>query len=489
MSKLNSIETVTIEIAGQVFWIDEKANHNLQSYLGKIDQQLAGDECAADIVKDIEFRIAELLYALESSEQNAITVMQTSQVIEQIGFIEGEEELDTVAVSPSDPPQHEPEQPESENSSTISTIAKSLTSLALLYGAFLLFSFIVYFSQKQFFTSHITIFLSTASVYLIALGLASFAKWAFPKLVKFAINKWFKAMGLVCAASVIAGAIYVNMTQAEFLTERVEASFTLGDRDLILMFNEQEPTDNINDEQLSRSVDIQIKTSAYTSQRSAQQLKLTINYKAYGLDVKHAEANIKTIEYGYEFNDEHNALILDLDWHLQKDALFRAQSVEVIIEVPTNIAFNSSHSFAIAKDQQGKTEQGYSYHPLENKSSVYLTKGNYLHELRLELMTQLTPNELLVLQHKFCTAFYTSALEHCELNINEATTNNSRFDNNFNNDQATIEQIRQKLVAGNDVLSEDLEQLSELVKQINHQNANKEALEQYIDHLLTIKFF
>lgn len=481
MSNLNSIEIVTIEIAGQVFWIDQQANHKLQAYLDKINQQLTGDECAADIVKDIELRIAELLYALESSEQNAITTSQISQVIEQIGFIEGEEELDAVAVSPSEPSQHELEQPEPENASTISTIAKSLIGVAMLYGAFLLFSFIVYFSQKQFFTSHTTIFLSTASVYLIALGLASFAKWAFPKLVKFAINKWFKATGLACAASVIAGAIYVNMTQTEVLTERIEQHYLLNDalngNDLTLKFNQLADTT-----QLSRSVDIQIKTSAHISQTSSQQLKLTINYAAYGLDVKRAEANIKTIEYGYAFDKQNNSLSLDLDWYLQQDALFRAQSVEVIVEVPQGTRVNSAYALAI--DHNGL---GYSYHPLKNKATDYLTKNSYLHEQSPEYMELLSPNEFMVLQDKFCAAFYTSALEHCELNIEQTVTNNNRFDGRFNKDEALIEEVRKGLFDDGEVYFTDLARVNTWHSQINHQTSETAEFIKYINDLLSVK--
>ncbi|UTW60251.1 PspC domain-containing protein [Kordiimonas sp. SCSIO 12603] len=87
-------KVVSIEIAGQVFWIDEEAYDVLRSYLKKIRHQLAGDDCEAEIVKDIELRIAELLYTFSSHDKKAITVEQLESVIEQVGFIDGDEEAE-----------------------------------------------------------------------------------------------------------------------------------------------------------------------------------------------------------------------------------------------------------------------------------------------------------------------------------------------------------------------------------------------------------
>ena len=88
--KVNKV--VSIEIAAQVFWIDEDAYDVLCKYLEKIKKQLSHDECADDIYKDIELRIAELLFAYSSDEKKAVTMSQLEEVIEQVGFIEGESE-------------------------------------------------------------------------------------------------------------------------------------------------------------------------------------------------------------------------------------------------------------------------------------------------------------------------------------------------------------------------------------------------------------
>nr|WP_256489248.1 PspC domain-containing protein [Pleionea sp. CnH1-48] len=71
--------------------MDEEAYKVLQTYLEKIQQQLATEEYADDIYKDIELRIAELLFALSSNEQRAISIEQLNDIIEQVGFIDSEE--------------------------------------------------------------------------------------------------------------------------------------------------------------------------------------------------------------------------------------------------------------------------------------------------------------------------------------------------------------------------------------------------------------
>lgn len=86
-----------IEIASQVFPIDEQAFEVLSSYLAKIRQQLSDDDSASEIINDIELRIAELLYGF-SQNQGAINLLQVEEVIDQVGFIDSEEnETDTDA--------------------------------------------------------------------------------------------------------------------------------------------------------------------------------------------------------------------------------------------------------------------------------------------------------------------------------------------------------------------------------------------------------
>jgi len=81
-------KVVSIEIARQVFWIEESAYGDLKVYLQKIRQQLVDDECASEIYNDIELRIAELLFEGQKNLQKAITVEQINDVTQQVGFID-----------------------------------------------------------------------------------------------------------------------------------------------------------------------------------------------------------------------------------------------------------------------------------------------------------------------------------------------------------------------------------------------------------------
>ncbi|GAB4198306.1 MAG: hypothetical protein Tsb002_33140 [Wenzhouxiangellaceae bacterium] len=84
-------KVVSVEIAGQIFWLDEQAYDRLKIYLNTIRQQLVHDECASEIYQDIELRIAELLYELTPSQNKAILPQQLESVITQVGFIDSED--------------------------------------------------------------------------------------------------------------------------------------------------------------------------------------------------------------------------------------------------------------------------------------------------------------------------------------------------------------------------------------------------------------
>ena len=89
---------VSIELARQMFWIDESAYKVLQSYIQKLQTQLTNDENGEEILKDIELRIAELFYELGGEKNKAITSNQVENVIEQVGWLDTEEsELEPVA--------------------------------------------------------------------------------------------------------------------------------------------------------------------------------------------------------------------------------------------------------------------------------------------------------------------------------------------------------------------------------------------------------
>ncbi len=99
MALLNKLEegikvnkVISIEIAKQVFWIEEQGFTVLQTYLEKIKLQLSDEECGDEIFVDIELRLAELLFELDVGKDRAISLVQLTAIIKQIGFIDSEEE-------------------------------------------------------------------------------------------------------------------------------------------------------------------------------------------------------------------------------------------------------------------------------------------------------------------------------------------------------------------------------------------------------------
>lgn len=84
-------KVVSVEIARQMFWMDEVAFETLQRYLDTLRRQLAAHDCAAEIVEDIELRVAELLYVNSGDGRRAISAARLDEVITQIGYIDEEE--------------------------------------------------------------------------------------------------------------------------------------------------------------------------------------------------------------------------------------------------------------------------------------------------------------------------------------------------------------------------------------------------------------
>ncbi len=85
-------KVVSIEIASQVFWIDENAYAVLMAYLTEIKQQLHHEECAQEIYNDIELRVAELLFNKNSHQQRALNTEHINDVIKQVGYIDSDEQ-------------------------------------------------------------------------------------------------------------------------------------------------------------------------------------------------------------------------------------------------------------------------------------------------------------------------------------------------------------------------------------------------------------
>ena len=81
-------KTLTINLSGVVFNIDEDAYDVLNEYLRKLEIQFS-DEDGKEVMRDIEARLAELFgNALKSGNRNVVTITDVNSVIEQLGTVE-----------------------------------------------------------------------------------------------------------------------------------------------------------------------------------------------------------------------------------------------------------------------------------------------------------------------------------------------------------------------------------------------------------------
>jgi phage shock protein PspC (stress-responsive transcriptional regulator) len=91
-------KVVNINLNGLVFSIDETAYETLKSYIEGLKQHFQGTEGAAEIIADIEARIAELLQAKISDTYMVIQLLDVNEIISLMGDpreIGGEEESST----------------------------------------------------------------------------------------------------------------------------------------------------------------------------------------------------------------------------------------------------------------------------------------------------------------------------------------------------------------------------------------------------------
>ena len=88
-------KTLTVNISGIVFHIDEDAYSVLNDYLQSIKQHFAKTDGRDEIISDIEARIAEMLRESTGNEKQVITIEDIEKIIEVIGMpeeFEGEPE-------------------------------------------------------------------------------------------------------------------------------------------------------------------------------------------------------------------------------------------------------------------------------------------------------------------------------------------------------------------------------------------------------------
>lgn len=77
--------TVSINLGGYAFNIDDDAYAELKRYLKNLELHFAGEESSAEILADIESRMAELLRATLTPYKQVITIADVNQVIRVMG--------------------------------------------------------------------------------------------------------------------------------------------------------------------------------------------------------------------------------------------------------------------------------------------------------------------------------------------------------------------------------------------------------------------
>jgi phage shock protein PspC (stress-responsive transcriptional regulator) len=77
--------TVSINIGGTAFHIDEDAYSALKLYLRNLELSFAKEDSVSEIMADIETRVAELLRARLSDYKQVVTITDVNEVIEILG--------------------------------------------------------------------------------------------------------------------------------------------------------------------------------------------------------------------------------------------------------------------------------------------------------------------------------------------------------------------------------------------------------------------
>ena len=89
-------KTLTVNLGGTVYHIDEDAYVLLDNYLNNLKYHFRSEADADEIVKDMENRIAELFSEYISRGQQVVTIENVEEVIARMGKpeeINAEEEL------------------------------------------------------------------------------------------------------------------------------------------------------------------------------------------------------------------------------------------------------------------------------------------------------------------------------------------------------------------------------------------------------------
>ena len=78
-------KTLTINLGGTVYYIDEDAYHLLDNYLTNLRIHFCREEGAEEIVHDIELRISELFTDRLNEGKQVITIEDVEEIIARMG--------------------------------------------------------------------------------------------------------------------------------------------------------------------------------------------------------------------------------------------------------------------------------------------------------------------------------------------------------------------------------------------------------------------
>ncbi len=78
-------KTMTVNISGIVFHIDEDAYDKLSAYLEKIRRHFANDQGCEEIISGIESRISEVFQEKTQNQRQVVTIEDVEEAIAQLG--------------------------------------------------------------------------------------------------------------------------------------------------------------------------------------------------------------------------------------------------------------------------------------------------------------------------------------------------------------------------------------------------------------------
>lgn len=81
-------KTISINLGGMVFNIDDDAYTLLKDYLSRVEKHYAPENSSSEILEDIEARMAELFRERMSASKQVITKTDVEQVINILGYPE-----------------------------------------------------------------------------------------------------------------------------------------------------------------------------------------------------------------------------------------------------------------------------------------------------------------------------------------------------------------------------------------------------------------